>query len=998
MTTEVALVGCDLTVENDRLKRTIEDQKVTIQSQKIKIQDLQTKLEKITADRDSLLAKTREDLEKASLAPGHPTQCSLDCPSPPTLRSPHPDSETVMLCPVPPPRSPFRQQRENSIAVEPSHIPSAESPTINTEASSSLPNQNASLSKDLEEDEASSLKRPLRSTRSRNSISGPTRRKETSEKRRPIYHLEVAARSNSQELENDEANRRQRTKHLLRRVSSQPQLLFTAPGPPPQEPPLTSGLSVKVVGSYNATNQKGKAVAAFIISVRRNDQERWRIEKMYSDFWNLDNKLKAQPRSVGGKIGKLPNKALFTTNAPSKVDQRKMAIEKYLQHVIQLPGADNNTLLRDFLNSDRVDLEARRARLPGHKDGYLTKRGKNFGGWKSRYFVLDGPVLKYYESRDGPFLGSIYIPDTQIGPQHPGSPAQDGTNSDGNHYRHAFMILEPKKSAPNMVHRHVLCADSDGERDEWLEALSQYVCDTVFRKDCRFKPRKVSKDDIKPIAAMPMAQLDTKLAHISNMTYYPQRSNSDTSLQPFDYPFFDSIHHEERFLRQRSSMDQSYLRHNHHHSGPPGRASLSHASSDSLSYPTSPLLKDNDDEMEDPKKTKKVNRRTFWAKKIFTSSTTTDPTSTYATHSFRNFLSRSSSDVSDPARAKQAAATSSSPTAQESSAQSQKQVFGVPLEKAIQVSKISDKHELPSIVWRCIEYLEAKNATQEEGIYRLSGSAVKIRALKQEFNEKGDVDLLGSGEYYDVHAIAGLLKMWLRELPSNVLTSDLLKEFLPVIDLIDRQERVNELGRLVSMLPFANYTLLRTLTAHLIRVVQNSETNKMTVRNMGIVFSPTLGIPAGIFSLFLSEFDYIFWTNDQAVTNTAEEPVYQGLEPSSGGLSPPPEDMESLHPTQPAPLVGRRRVHHIISDGRSNRNSVHYMDGAPPSIVNLEKGLEVSNVVMDDEDEVNDLELSDGEEEEEEEEEEPGSDEGTVYSEPTTMSPLTPPLPTIRIS
>lgn len=53
---------------------------------------------------------------------------------------------------------------------------------------------------------------------------------------------------------------------------------------------------------------------------------------------------------------------------------------------------------------------------------------------------------------------------------------------------------------------------------------------------------------------------------------------------------------------------------------------------------------------------------------------------------------------------------------------------------------------------------------------------------------------------------------------------------------------------------------------------------------------------------------------------------------------------------------------------------------------------------MDDEDEVNDLELSDGEEEEEEEEEEPGSDEGTVYSEPTTMSPLTPPLPTIRIS
>ena len=32
------------------------------------------------------------------------------------------------------------------------------------------------------------------------------------------------------------------------------------------------------------------------------------------------------------------------------------------------------------------------------KEGYLTKRGKNFGGWQTRYFVLDGPQLKYYDA------------------------------------------------------------------------------------------------------------------------------------------------------------------------------------------------------------------------------------------------------------------------------------------------------------------------------------------------------------------------------------------------------------------------------------------------------------------------------------------------------------------------------------------------------------------------------------------------------------------------
>ncbi len=34
--------------------------------------------------------------------------------------------------------------------------------------------------------------------------------------------------------------------------------------------------------------------------------------------------------------------------------------------------------------------------------------------------------------------------------------------------------------------------------------------------------------------------------------------------------------------------------------------------------------------------------------------------------------------------------------------------------------------------------------------------------------------------------------------------------------------------------------------------------NKMSVRNLSIVFSPTLGIPAAIFALMISEFDTVF--------------------------------------------------------------------------------------------------------------------------------------------
>lgn len=77
-------------------------------------------------------------------------------------------------------------------------------------------------------------------------------------------------------------------------------------------------------------------------------------------------------------------------------------------------------------------------------------------------------------------------------------------------------------------------------------------------------------------------------------------------------------------------------------------------------------------------------------------------------------------------------------------------------------------------------------------------------------------------------------------------------------DFVDPQERIKELSRLIASLPIANYSLLRALTAHLILIVQNAHVNKMTMRNVGIVFSPTLGIPAGVFSLMLGEFNRVF--------------------------------------------------------------------------------------------------------------------------------------------
>jgi RalA-binding protein 1 len=194
-------------------------------------------------------------------------------------------------------------------------------------------------------------------------------------------------------------------------------------------------------------------------------------------------------------------------------------------------------------------------------------------------------------------------------------------------------------------------------------------------------------------------------------------------------------------------------------------------------------------------------------------------------------------------------------------------VFAVPLTESLAIASVAN---LPAIVFRCIEYLEAKKAETEEGIYRLSGSSAVIKGLKDRFDHEGDVKLLQVDELWDPHAIAGLLKTFLRDLPTSPLTRDLHPRFLAVMgelrsregltiaDLIDSSARVAELSRLISDLPPPNYALLRALTAHLILIVANSALNKMTLRNIGIVFSPTLGIPAGIFSELVSHFGAIF--------------------------------------------------------------------------------------------------------------------------------------------
>lgn len=101
---------------------------------------------------------------------------------------------------------------------------------------------------------------------------------------------------------------------------------------------------------------------------------------------------------------------------------------------------------------------------------------------------------------------------------------------------------------------------------------------------------------------------------------------------------------------------------------------------------------------------------------------------------------------------------------------------------------------------------------------------------------------------------------------------------IQILDLPDKPSKIATYNVLVHKLPKPNFTLLRALSSFLITVISNSEVNKMSLRNVGIVFSPTLNIPAPVFSMFLTDFDPIFGEapDDTAIPSlqvTSNEPL-----------------------------------------------------------------------------------------------------------------------------
>ncbi|APA06866.1 hypothetical protein SS1G_04496 [Sclerotinia sclerotiorum 1980 UF-70] len=586
-------------------------------------------------------------------------------------------------------------------------------------------------------------------------------------------------------------------------------------------------------------NLETDPVFTLAVFARSDGRELWRVEKDSASLVHLDQILKQCPTFTA----RTPDKYLFSGHSPAKIDARRTALDNYLDEVLNTEldtesaleicrYLSSNTMephADDLTPSSDTGSESPVKTGPGGrplKNGYLTKKGKNFGGWKARFFVLDGPVFKYYESPGGQHLGSIKLQSAQIGKQSQQSEPSPSSRADSddvdNQYRHAFLILEPKRKDSSSLVRHVLCAESDKERDEWVEALLRYVDYKDEDEHNRSSHTRSGSSGSHPHGRRKNSA-QGKLGEGND-----SRAGYDTTKQ-------GSVPH--------GSKSKS--------SGTPSPPSHAHER-DPMSLPQSQSMKS----ISGPKNAHLIQDAGSWGNKSGLSPP--DDKIKQKKRSFFGFGSKPRPSVDLPDVSLNISNHNLSQMAFEQHGPI-RPVFGTPLTEAVRYNHPADVQvELPAVIYRCIEYLDAKNAAGEEGIFRLSGSNIVIRQLRERFNVEGDVNLVTDDQYYDIHAVASLLKLYLRELPTTILTRELHLEFLAVTELHDMNEKVSALNGLVHRLPRANNILLRYLAGFLINIINHSDVNKMTVRNVGIVFSPTLNIPAPVFALFLQKYDAIF--------------------------------------------------------------------------------------------------------------------------------------------
>uniref|UniRef100_UPI00398F7906 rho GTPase-activating protein SYDE1-like n=1 Tax=Pristiophorus japonicus TaxID=55135 RepID=UPI00398F7906 len=155
---------------------------------------------------------------------------------------------------------------------------------------------------------------------------------------------------------------------------------------------------------------------------------------------------------------------------------------------------------------------------------------------------------------------------------------------------------------------------------------------------------------------------------------------------------------------------------------------------------------------------------------------------------------------------------------------------------------------VPLLIQKCVSEIE-KRGLKAVGVYRLCGSAAVKKELRDFFERDSAAVDLSEGIYPDINVITGILKDYLRELPSPLITKTLYEAVLeatamwPLKMTMGVPEAIPSPAHTVALLdclPDPEKATLTVLLDHLSLVASLQESNKMTCQNLAVCFGPVL--------------------------------------------------------------------------------------------------------------------------------------------------------------
>ncbi|CDQ91732.1 unnamed protein product [Oncorhynchus mykiss] len=141
----------------------------------------------------------------------------------------------------------------------------------------------------------------------------------------------------------------------------------------------------------------------------------------------------------------------------------------------------------------------------------------------------------------------------------------------------------------------------------------------------------------------------------------------------------------------------------------------------------------------------------------------------------------------------------------------------------------------------CLQLLSKLEQTglQTEGILRVPGSASRVKHLRQELEQKLYEDRF-DWEQVRHNDAAGLLKMFIRELPYPLLTLQHAPAFSAAQNISSPRQQIQALHLLIMLLPEPNRDTLKALLEFLRKVVAYEEKNRMGLWNVSMIVAPNL--------------------------------------------------------------------------------------------------------------------------------------------------------------